>query len=311
MGTIDTFVNLKLRFDQCETPTQLLVGCFDQALPIALGIDWLRVNNPTINWSHQTMDLINPALSKGAKVVRLLFATDPKRAASETLPPPFLPYATSLANANLPLGALPVFKAIDFDNNDVKDDLKRVPAKYKEFIDVFSKACAETLPPHRGYNLAIKTKEGAQLPFSPIFPLAKPDQDFLKNCLDEMISKGLIRSSKLPAGAPCLFALKKDSSRRFCIDYQRLNDLTTKNRYPISPINTLLEQLGQGKIYSKIDLRSAYHLIQICEGDKWKTAFCTRYGLFKWLVMPFGLTKPPRPSSTSSMTSSWTWSTAS
>ena len=75
-----------------------------------------------------------------------------------------------------------------------------------------------------------------------------------------------------------------------CVDYQGLNKVTIKNRYPLPLIFGLLKQLGQAKIYTKIDLRGAYNLVRVKEGDEWKTAFWTRYGHFEYLVMPFGLT---------------------
>lgn len=78
-----------------------------------------------------------------------------------------------------------------------------------------------------------------------------------------------------------------------CVDYRGLNKITIKNRYPLPLISGLLDQLNQAKIYTKIDLRRAYNLVRIKEGDEWKTAFRTRYGHFKYNVMPFGLTNAP------------------
>ena len=85
---------------------------------------------------------------------------------------------------------------------------------------------------------------------------------------------------------------KKDGSLCLCVDYRGLNNITTKNRYPLPLISELLDRLRNAKIFSKIDLRGAYNLLRIAEGDKWKTAFQTRYGLFE-KVMPFGLTNAP------------------
>jgi hypothetical protein len=98
---------------------------------------------------------------------------------------------------------------------------------------------------------------------------------------------------KSPAGAPILFAKKKDGSLRLCIDYQGLNKVTVKNRHPLPLIAESLERLAQAKIYTKLDIRDAYHRIRIKEGDKWKTAFCTRYSYFKYIVMLFSLTNAP------------------
>ena len=78
-----------------------------------------------------------------------------------------------------------------------------------------------------------------------------------------------------------------------CVDYQGFNKVTIKNRYPLLQISGLLNQLGQAKIYTKIDLRGAYNLVRIEEGDEWKINFWTRYGHFEYFVMPFGLTNAP------------------
>jgi hypothetical protein len=77
------------------------------------------------------------------------------------------------------------------------------------------------------------------------------------------------------------------------VDYRELNKVTKKNRYPLPLILELLEQLGSAKIFIKIELRGAYNLVQVKEGDEWKTTFRTRYGHFEYLVMPFGLTNTP------------------
>ena len=82
---------------------------------------------------------------------------------------------------------------------------------------------------------------------------------------------------------------KKDGSLQMCMDYRGLNKITVKNQYPLPLISGLFDQLSQAKIYTKIDLRGAYNLVRIKAGDKWKTAFRTRYGHFEYNVMPFGL----------------------
>jgi len=86
---------------------------------------------------------------------------------------------------------------------------------------------------------------------------------------------------------------KNDGSLRMCVDYRGLNKITIKNRHPLPLISGLLEQLGEAKIYTKIDLRRAYNLVRVKAGDEWKTTFRTRYGHFEYNVMPFGLTNAP------------------
>jgi len=78
-----------------------------------------------------------------------------------------------------------------------------------------------------------------------------------------------------------------------CVDYHGLNKLTQKDRYPIPLLSDLLDASNKARIYLKIDLKSAYHLVHITSGDEWKTTFCTHYGSFEWLVIPFGLSNAP------------------
>jgi hypothetical protein len=90
-----------------------------------------------------------------------------------------------------------------------------------------------------------------------------------------------------------LFVKKKDQSLRLCVDYRPLNAVTVKNKYPLSRINILFDQLAGAKVFSKVDLRLDYHQIKIHPKDVTKTAFSTRYGLYEYLVMSFGLTNAP------------------
>nr|GEZ89207.1 retrotransposon protein, putative, Ty3-gypsy subclass [Tanacetum cinerariifolium] len=105
-------------------------------------------------------------------------------------------------------------------------------------------------------------------------PPARPE---LSEQLQELSEKGFIRPSSSPWGAPVLFVKKKDGSFRMCIDYRELNKLTVKNRYPLSWIDDLFDQLQMSSVYSKIDLRSGYHQLRVREQDVPKTAFRTRF----------------------------------
>ena len=115
----------------------------------------------------------------------------------------------------------------------------------------------------------------------------------LQEFLEEHTWNGFICPTKSPWGAPVLFVKKKDGSLCLCVDFRALNKVTEKDRYPLLLITDLLNAPGPTRIYSKIDLKHAYHLVRIAEGDEPKTAFRTHYGSFEWRVMPFGLSNAP------------------
>jgi hypothetical protein len=115
----------------------------------------------------------------------------------------------------------------------------------------------------------------------------------LKIQLQDLLDKGYIHPSASPWGCPALFVKKKDNSLRLCVDYRPLNAVTIKTKYPLPCIDILFDQLAGAEVFSKIDLRSGYHQIKIRPSDIPKTAFSTRYGLYEYLVMSFGLTNAP------------------
>jgi hypothetical protein len=94
-------------------------------------------------------------------------------------------------------------------------------------------------------------------------------------------------------GCPSVICEKKDGTKRMCIDYRALNEVTIKNKYPLPRIEDLFDQLRGASMFSKIDLRSGYHQLMIQPLDIPKTTFITKYGLYEFTVMPFGLTNVP------------------
>ncbi|SJL12778.1 related to TY3B TY3B protein [Armillaria ostoyae] len=172
-------------------------------------------------------------------------------------------------------------------------DMSDVPAEYHDFADVFSDSLSEKLPEHRPYDLKINLEEGTSPPLGPIYSLSESELKALREFIDNNLRSGFITPSRSPHGAPVLFVKKKTGELRLCVDFRGLNKISKKDCYPLPLISDLLDSVRSTRIYTKLDLRHAYHLVRIAEGDEWKTAFRTRYGSFEWRVMPFGLTNAP------------------
>ena len=109
----------------------------------------------------------------------------------------------------------------------------------------------------------------------------------------DLLAQGFIRPSASPYGAPILFVPKKDSRWRMCIDYRALNKQSVRDQFPLPRIDSLLERLGQAKVFTKLDLAFGYHQIVMEEMSIQKITFQTNRGHFEFLIMPFGLTNAP------------------
>jgi hypothetical protein len=170
-------------------------------------------------------------------------------------------------------------------------EIKDIPVVC-EFPDVFPEDLPG-LPPERDVEFVIELKPGTTPISRRSYRMPSNELAELKTQLQDLLEKGFIRPSSSPWGCPAIFVKKKDQTLRMCVDYRPLNEVTIKNKYPLPRIDILFDQLTEARVFSKIDLRSGYHQICIRPEDIPKTAFTTRYGLFEYLVMSFGLTNAP------------------
>ena len=177
--------------------------------------------------------------------------------------------------------------------------IEKLPERYREFLELFEDNEGCQLPAHRqGIDMEIKLERDEQgkekeAPWGSLYSMSRDELLVLRKTLLDLLDKGFIRVSHSPAGAPVLFARKPGGGLRFCVDYRALNAVTVKDRYPLPLIKETLRQLSRAKWFTKVDVRAAFHRIRMKKGEEWKTAFRTRYGLYEWMVTPFGLAGGP------------------
>ncbi|KAL0184930.1 hypothetical protein M9458_020626, partial [Cirrhinus mrigala] len=161
----------------------------------------------------------------------------------------------------------------------------KIPPEYSDFHDVFSKEAATQLPPYRQWDCCIELIPGAKLPKGHVYPLSPPERAAMEEYIQETLKQGFIR--------PFLFRSQEGWWTLPRIDYHVLNQATVKFAYPLPLVLAALEELRGARIFTKLDLRSAYNLIRIRKGDEWKTTFITPTGHYEYWVMPYGLANSP------------------
>ncbi|KAH0607133.1 uncharacterized protein H6S33_003121 [Morchella sextelata] len=251
------------------------VATLEEGMTGYLPISWARKHNPDINWELNTMSWRSDYCKQNC-----------------------LPAATKIELIS-PYQMLEeeetVYQLVgsvwhDEDGGDIAEKIHHL---YRDWADVFSQEKIEEMPPHSHNDLKIKLLPGTAPPFGPLYPCSAPELKALREYLDKELSSGKISRSNSPAAAPILFIPKKDGTLRICVDYRGLNKVTVKDKYPLPIMSELRDRLFKAKIFTKIDLKNGFNLIRIAEGDEWKTAFRTRYGLYQYNVMPFGLCNAP------------------
>ena len=141
-------------------------------------------------------------------------------------------------------------------------------SEYADFEDVASEINTSILALYKAYDHDIVLEPEISSPYQSIYNLLEYKLKVLQEYIKTVLNKGWIRSLTSPAGAPIIFVSKKDGSLQLYIDYYRLNSITVKNYYPLPLMSEILDRLSNTKIYTKLDLRDAYHCIQIKEGKE-------------------------------------------
>jgi hypothetical protein len=252
-------LNVSVEIRGIVFPANLIV-MGTQVIDAILGMNWLDKYQAIISCDKRIIKLVSPL---GEEVVAELVSPEPRKGGYHQM-------------------------AIDSKEADSLETIRVV----SEFPDVFSKDLPG-IPPERKVEFAIELLPGTAPISKRAYRVSGPELDELKKQIDELSEKGYIRPSTSPWAAPILFVEKKDGTRRMCIDYRALNEVTIKNKYPLPRIEYLFNQLRGASMFSKIDLRLGYHQLRIQPSDIPKTTFITKYGLYELTVMSFGLTNAP------------------
>ena len=219
------YFQLPLAIGRHVFPSDLIV-LESQGLDVIMGMDWLSMYGGNIDCASKTIFLTTPE----GRRIKYVSRHVPKR-----------PQVNSLSGV-------------------VQEEVPVV----KDFPDVFPKELPG-MPPDRDIEFLIELLLGTGPISKTPYRMPTKDLEEIKKQIKELLDKGYIRPSSSPWGSPVLLVEKKDGSLRMVVDYRGLNEVTIKNKYPLSMINDLFDQLQGAKVFSKIDLRSGYHQLKIRE----------------------------------------------
>jgi len=172
---------------------------------------------------------------------------------------------------------------------------QKLPEHYHKYLLLFDPTEAEKLCDNKGCDHRIELLGSEdKLRMGPIYQHSLEEEKLLVKYLDTMIKEGKIRPSSSTVGSPILFVPKPNGKGlRLCIDYRHLNDYTKKDKTPLPIMEELSSRVRGATHITKIDLKSGFHLITMALGHEEFTAFRTKFGLYEYLVMPFGLCNAP------------------
>jgi hypothetical protein len=254
--------------------------------PIILGMPWLKRHDPFISWKDKIIEFT----TEYCRNYCLQGSTDQSHESTVQGSTDQLNKSTDREKSDIAMIGAAAYKLLakkpknHIFSASIKDIEKALrpkqhidprtilPPEYHEFLDVFSRQEADTLPPSRPYDHKIELKEDAKLPISRLYPMSRDELLVLKKYLEEHLKKGFIRASSSPISAPVLFVKKPGGGLRLCVDYRALNALSTKNQYPLPLIRETLDRLAKAKYYTKLDIIAAFNRIRMAPGDEWKTA---------------------------------------
>ena len=206
-----------------------------------LGYNWLQKHNPTINWKDSLINLQN--CRQWCR--KIYVSKEPEEETKEEIKEDGIEDGEKVLFVNLEEEAWRREElSIRSRNEDLREAEENIPEEYENFNDwVFNKAVFEKLPDRSKWDYAIKLMPNATLKDYKVYPLNIKEQEELNKFLEEHLKSGQIQPSKSPCVAPFFFIKKKDRSLWPVQDYQRLNEVTIKNKYPLPLIQELIDKI--------------------------------------------------------------------
>ncbi|KAH7492800.1 hypothetical protein FOMA001_g2149 [Fusarium oxysporum f. sp. matthiolae] len=285
-GIVDQEIDhLKVRIGGKNQGISFDIIPLGENMDILLGMNWLRRQNPHIDWRTGQITFPSDPDSDSETIM-----TSKKRSQSTTkgesverhgtkIPPP--PKGVRHKHKKGQRSKTEILGILqqqdprkDRPPTTSQDRLKNIPKEYRIYDKLFREELETGVPEHSQWDHEIKLTD-ENLPFQKIYP------------------KDTSENQPRQQDQRCFLYQKKNGKPRPVVDYRGVNARTIKDRTPLPLITELKDRLQGKKIFTALDLKGAYNLIRIKEGDEWKTAFRTRFGLFEYLVMPFGLTNAP------------------
>ncbi len=175
----------------------------------------------------------------------------------------------------------------------LKEVKAKLPSKYHDYLDVFDRAMADQLPPHRPYDHKIELIDEETPSRSRLYHMSGYKLQKMKNYLIEHLNKGFISSSSASYASLILFVEKKDDSLRFCVDYRKLNALTKRDRYLLFLIDETLARIQDSKYLTRLNIIAAFNKLRMHPESEDLTTFITSFDFYKYHVMPFELINGP------------------
>ena len=293
-GMLTHYVDLSIRMGKREETMRFLITSLGNE-DLILRYLWLTTFKPQFNWTNGVIDtaylpvVIRSLDWKTLKIHPTIATTTNEDVPVSTIQRIYITEElTQESNAWANISTELAQKAGQYTQR------VEIPEHYHQFARVFDEEASHRLPQHQPWDHMINLKRDALVSLNcKIYPLTATEKQALRKWLDEELKKGYITKSKSPYASPFFFIQKKDGKLQPVQDYQKLNEHTVRDTYPLPLIPDLIQQIEDAWVFTKFNIQWGYNNIRIKEGDQWKAAFKTCFRTFQPEVMYFGMSNSP------------------